>query len=130
MSMKTLIKEAANKNALGFEAALKEELRSRMALAIEAKMNGEEESDDASSEEDDEDDKEAMRNESAQLDEISSKLASGYSVKASDASRNKKLPVKKVGNRIAGVHRADEKVRKMEGKSSTAKVPTTSMKKG
>lgn len=51
MSLKTIIKESANKNALGFEAALKEELNSRIKLAIEAKMRndeeGEEESDDA-----------------------------------------------------------------------------------
>lgn len=59
MSVKTLVQEAINKNALGFEAALKEELRNRIGLALEAKMNaeyqddeddeenGEEESDDS-----------------------------------------------------------------------------------
>lgn len=38
MSIKTIVKEAVDKNALGFEAAVKEELRSRIALALEAKM--------------------------------------------------------------------------------------------
>lgn len=66
MTVKTLIQEAINKNALGFEQSLKEELRNRVALALEAKMKskdeeGEEESDDTVKE-------------SAQLDEISLKL--------------------------------------------------------
>ena len=56
MTVKTLIQEAMNKNALGFETALKEELRSRVALALEAKMkddtNGND-SDDSSEEESD-----------------------------------------------------------------------------
>lgn len=53
MSLKTIVKESADKNALGFSNALKEELNSRIRLAIEAKMKsdddeeGEEESDDA-----------------------------------------------------------------------------------
>ena len=38
MSVKTLIQEAINKNALGFEETLKEELRVRVAEAISAKM--------------------------------------------------------------------------------------------
>ena len=50
MTVKTIIQEAMNKNALGFEAALKEELRSRIALTIEAKMKGQD--DDDESEED------------------------------------------------------------------------------
>lgn len=54
MSVKTLIQEAINKNALGFEEALKEELRDRIALALEAKMNGE--SGDEDEESDDSDD--------------------------------------------------------------------------
>ena len=151
MSIKTIIQEAMEKDALGFEKALKEELRHRMSLALEAKMNGqpEDEEDEDDEEEapedevdvepeDDEDEDEdeqkdaenaKMRNESRQLDEISSRLASNYSVKASDASKHRKLPLKKVDNRYAGVKMADEKVRKMEGKPSTAKVATTSMSK-
>ena len=42
MTVKTLIQEAMDKNALGFEAALKEELRARMGLALEAKMKAKE----------------------------------------------------------------------------------------
>lgn len=37
MSMKTIIKEAVAKNALGFEAAVKEELGHRIGAMIEAK---------------------------------------------------------------------------------------------
>jgi hypothetical protein len=144
MSVKTLIQEAMEKDALGFEKTLKEELRRRMSLALEAKMNGlpedeeddEEETpeDDVELEPEDKDDDEdeqkdaenaKMRSESAQLDEISAKLAANYSIKASDASKHRKLPTKKVDNRYAGVKMADEKVRKMEGKSSSAKVAAT-----
>jgi hypothetical protein len=42
MSVKTLVQEAMDKNALGFEATLKEELRSRIGLALEAKMKAKE----------------------------------------------------------------------------------------
>jgi hypothetical protein len=50
MALKTLIQEAMDKNALGFETALKEELRARVSLALEAKMK------EAEHEEDDEED--------------------------------------------------------------------------
>lgn len=53
MSVKTLVQEAMNKNALGFEEALKEELRNRISLALEAKMNGNEEEDEEGEEESD-----------------------------------------------------------------------------
>lgn len=56
MSVKALIQEAINKNALGFEEALKEELRDRIALALEAKMNGESGDEDEDEESDDSDD--------------------------------------------------------------------------
>ena len=52
MALKTLIQEAMDKNALGFETALKEELRARVSLALEAKMK------EAEHEEDDEDESE------------------------------------------------------------------------
>jgi hypothetical protein len=59
MSIKEIIKEAANKNPLGFEEALKEELRARVALALEAKMSDDdEEEDDLEDDEDEEDDEE------------------------------------------------------------------------
>jgi len=38
MSVQAIIKEAMNKNPLGFEEALKEELSARIAVALEAKM--------------------------------------------------------------------------------------------
>ena len=62
MSVKTLIQEAVDKNALGFEAALREELRSRIALAIESKIN--------------------MIEESIPLDEISGAKLGDYIVKS------------------------------------------------
>lgn len=62
MSIKQIIKEAADKNPLGFEDALKEELRARVALALEAKMADNDEEDDSDDEdledEDDEDEDE------------------------------------------------------------------------
>jgi hypothetical protein len=48
MSIETVVKEAFNKNPLGFEKALKEELRARVALALEAKMIDEENLDEVS----------------------------------------------------------------------------------
>lgn len=45
MSVKTLIQEAIDKNPLGFEAAMKEELRARIGLALEAKMKSQEDED-------------------------------------------------------------------------------------
>jgi hypothetical protein len=133
MSVRTLIQEAMNKNALGFEEALKEELRNRISLVLEAKMNGNEEEDEereddeTENEDEDEDEEEEPSKEvkeSTQLDEISSKLAANYSIKASDTSKHRKLPTKKVDNRHAGVHMADQKTRKMLGKNSNAKVAT------
>lgn len=123
MTVKTLIQEAINKNALGFEQSLKEELRNRVALALEAKMK----SKDEEGEEDEEESDDTVK-ESAQLDEISLKLAADYTQKASDASRNKDLPLKKKDQRVTGVYTADQKVRKMHGLSSKAKVPTTTTK--
>lgn len=61
MSVKTLIQEAINKNALGFETALKEELRTRVALALEAKMKTEEEHDDEDEEEGEEESDDAAK---------------------------------------------------------------------
>lgn len=73
MSVKTLIQEAINKNALGFEEALKEELRDRIALALEAKMNGESGDEDEDEESDDSDDSDedhqSMDDESEEDDE-------------------------------------------------------------
>ena len=38
MSIKKIVQEATDKNVLGFEQAVKEELSKRIALALEAKM--------------------------------------------------------------------------------------------
>lgn len=54
MSIKQIIKEAMEKNPLGLKEALEEELRSRVGLALEAKMKKEE--DDYEDDEDDMDD--------------------------------------------------------------------------
>lgn len=51
MTVKTLIQEAMNKNPLGFKEAMKEELKSRIGLALEAKMKSQ---DDEASEDDEE----------------------------------------------------------------------------
>lgn len=56
MSIKTLIQEAMNKNPLAFEEALKEELSTRIALALEAKMAPSDEEDDDEECDDDESD--------------------------------------------------------------------------
>ena len=57
MSVQAIIKEAMNKNPLGFEDALKEELRARVALALEAKMGEVEDEDEDDEDEDEDDDK-------------------------------------------------------------------------
>lgn len=56
MSIQDIIKHAVEKNPLAMKEALDEELRSRVALAIEAKMMDDEEDEDE--EEDDEEDEE------------------------------------------------------------------------
>lgn len=50
MSVNKIIQESMNKNPLGVKEALEEELKSRLALALEAKMKKEE--DDMDDEED------------------------------------------------------------------------------
>ena len=52
--VKQIIKEAMDRNPIGLKEALEEELRSRIALALEAKMDDEDE-DDETDETDDED---------------------------------------------------------------------------
>lgn len=61
MSVKTLVQEAINKNALGFEAALKEELRNRIGLALEAKMNAKDEEDDEEEDEGEEESDDSVK---------------------------------------------------------------------
>ena len=52
--VKQIIKEAMDRNPIGLKEALEEDLRSRIALALEAKMDDEDE-DDETDETDDED---------------------------------------------------------------------------
>lgn len=54
MSVEKIIQESVNKNPLGMKEALEEELRSRLALALEAKMNNEDDDDDEDDDELDE----------------------------------------------------------------------------
>jgi hypothetical protein len=73
MSVQKIIQEAINKNPHDLKEALQEELRSRIALALEAKMSDEKDDDEEDDEEDDdsseEDDEEDMKEEAEQIDE-------------------------------------------------------------
>lgn len=62
MSVQKIIQESINGNPLEMKEALAEELRARVALALEAKMSKDEEEDDSSdSEEDNEDEEEEKK---------------------------------------------------------------------
>jgi hypothetical protein len=52
--------------------------------------------------------------ESTELDEISRQTLGNYSRKASDASMNRNLPIKKRDNRVAGVKKASDRMAKAE----------------
>lgn len=52
-----IIKESINKNPLEMKEAIAEELRARVALALEAKMKDDEEEDDMEDEEEEDDKK-------------------------------------------------------------------------
>lgn len=56
MSIEKIIQHAAEKNPLGMKEALEEELRSRIALALEAKMNDDEDEEDEEDEDDEDED--------------------------------------------------------------------------
>ena len=84
MTIQRIIQEAINKNPLDLKEALTEELRSRIALALEAKMSDEE--DDDSSEEDD--DEEDMKEEAEQIDELKKSTLASYTRKAADSMAN------------------------------------------
>lgn len=94
MSVQKIIQEAINKNPRDLKEALESELRGRIRLALEAKMEDDEEEDDEeddSSEEDDEDEKD-MKEEAEQIDEISGAKLGSYYVKSrkSEADLDKK----------------------------------------
>jgi hypothetical protein len=73
MPIQKIIQESLNKNPLSLKEALEEELRSRVALALEAKIS--------ETKNDDEE-------EYDQIDEISKKTLSSYIKKASDNAAN------------------------------------------
>jgi hypothetical protein len=57
-----------------------------------------------------------MRNEDAEsVDELSRDTLGSYISKASDASKYKGIPIKKVDNRYSGVYKASKKIDKMRG---------------
>ena len=58
MSIQDIIKHAVEKNPLAMKEALDEELRSRVALAIEAKMMDDEDEEEDEDEEDEDEDEE------------------------------------------------------------------------
>ena len=67
MSVNKIIREAMDKNPLGMKEALQEELTSRVALALEAKMKKEEDDMEDDMEDDDEDEDDSL---SEGLDEV------------------------------------------------------------
>jgi hypothetical protein len=87
MSIQKIIQESINGNPLEMKEALAEELRNRIALALEAKMSDDEEDDngDDSSDEDNEDDDEDMKKEEfEQIDELKKSTLASYVSKAAD----------------------------------------------
>jgi hypothetical protein len=58
MSIQDIIKHSVEKNPLAMKEALEEELRSRIALAIEAKMMDDEDEEEEDEEDEDEDEEE------------------------------------------------------------------------
>ena len=56
MSVKAIIQEAINKSPLSLKETLEEELRNRIALALEGKMNDDDADEDEDEDDDDEDD--------------------------------------------------------------------------
>jgi hypothetical protein len=88
MSIKKIIKEAMDRDPIALKETLKEELRSRVSLALEAKMKEMDDMDDEDmdDEDEDEDDEDEDLDESAdtQLAEISKKKVGEYSDKSRD----------------------------------------------
>jgi hypothetical protein len=88
MSVQKIIQESLNENPLEMKEALVEELRARVALALEAKMKDDEEDEDDSDEDDsdeddsDEEDKKKMKEEIESLDELSPTVLRSYTKKA------------------------------------------------
>jgi hypothetical protein len=85
MSIKQIIQESINKNPVGLKEALEEELRSRVAAALEEMVNKEVEEDlDLSDYTTEELEDFMMSEDFEQLDEISKKTLASYVSKAAD----------------------------------------------
>jgi hypothetical protein len=94
MSIQEIIRHAIDKNPLALKEALEEELRGRVALALEAKMSEQEEEDEGMTESFDLSDLTLeeledfmMSKEFEQIDEISKKTLASYVKKAADDMR-------------------------------------------
>ena len=70
MSIEKIIQESINKNPLGMKEALEEELRNRLALALEAKMKKESDDEDDMDDEDEEDMDESFNLSDLTLEEL------------------------------------------------------------
>ena len=88
MSIQKIIQESINGNPLEMKEALAEELRNRIALALEAKMSDDEDDngDDSSDEdnEDDDEDEDMKKEEVEQIDELKKSTLASYVSKAAD----------------------------------------------
>lgn len=96
MTVKRIVEEAINESPLGLKEALEEELRNRIFLALEAKM-----------EDDDEDDEEDEEDDDEKLDEISQETLKSYMKRASHSSGGSenaldKLKAKARANKVLG----------------------------
>jgi hypothetical protein len=85
MSLEKLIKESMDRDPLSLKESIQEELKNRIALALEAKMNKESDYDD---DDDDDDDDET-------LDEISKEKAGRYHDKAVESGEKMEADFKK-----------------------------------
>jgi hypothetical protein len=85
MSVQKIIQESLNRNPLEMKEALAEELRTRVAAALESKINESNDEDDDDDDEDEDDEEE--------LDEVSGAKLGSYMVKArkSEADADKKI---------------------------------------
>jgi hypothetical protein len=98
--VKQIIKEAMDKNPIGLKEAVSEELKTRIALALEAKMKKEED-DDMGDDEDDMDDDEDDMEEEAQPKwkvKIGNKTYTVTARSTSEADKKAKELAKKDGN--------------------------------
>jgi 5'-3' exonuclease len=88
MPVQKIIQESLNRNPLEMKEALVEELRARVAAALESKINESKDEDD-----EDEDDDEDDEDEEEELDEVSGAKLGSYMVKArkSEADADKMI---------------------------------------